>query len=92
MTMTLTGLWILYRLIRPLDWFKAGLIAALLFILIVVLIPAPWSDFYALRLPPLRTTLVIIGVLMSAIVILQSLLALNDRRRRSSASLNGQKG
>ncbi len=80
MTLTLTGLWILYRLIRPLDRLKAGLIASLLLVLVLTLIPAPWSEFYALRLPTLRTTAILVAIVGAMIGALQTLLTLNDRR------------
>ncbi len=81
MAMTLTGLWILYRLIRPLDRLKTGLIASLLLILVLTLIPAPWSDFYAIRLPGLGTTSILVAIVAAIIATLQVLVTLNDRRR-----------
>jgi nucleotide-binding universal stress UspA family protein len=79
-TLTVTGLWVLYRLSRPLDRLKAGLIAFLTAILILSMIPSPWSDFYALRLPPQRTTAVLMAALAGTIIFLESVLALRDWR------------
>ncbi len=77
--MTLTGLWILYRLVRPMDLLRAGLLGAMLAALVVALIPAPWSDFYALELPSPRMTAILAVVWATTLVGLQATLSIGQR-------------
>lgn len=81
MTLTLIGIWILYRLIRPLDRIEAGLLAALTGATALALIPSPWSDFYELSLPNPRTVLVLLGMLAAMIAVLQFALTIRDHKR-----------
>ena len=81
MTLTLTGLWILYRLVRPIDRVDAAIILGLLFVFVLTLVPSPVSLFYALPMPPLRTSAVIVGVLAAMIVLLESGLTFASRHR-----------
>ena len=75
-TLTLSGLWILYRLVRPTDRRETLLIISLLVLFIIGLVPSPLSDFYALSLPPVRTTAVLAGVLVATIALLELVLDL----------------
>ncbi|NNF53362.1 MAG: HAD-IC family P-type ATPase [Acidimicrobiales bacterium] len=84
MTLTLTGLWVLYRLTRPMDRFEGALLATLSVVFALTLIPSPVSRFYALTLPPLRTTLVILAVLVATISALQGLLRVSEHYKRRS--------
>ena len=81
MTMTLTGLWILYRLVRPLDRLEAGLLIVLLAALALLLIPSPVAEFYALRLPPPRTTGIMLASLAATMAVLQLALELRPNHR-----------
>ncbi len=78
-TLTLTGLWIVYRLIRPVDAVSGGLLMVLAAGFGALLVPSPLSEFYALPLPPVRVLAVIVGVLMLIIAALEVLLAVMDR-------------
>lgn len=80
--LTLTGLWVLYRLIRPLDRLEAVVLAVLLSGFAVALIPSPWSEFYALELPPPQTTLALFAVLGATMVGLQVVMQFVDRGLR----------
>jgi cation-transporting ATPase E len=62
-TLTLAGLWILYRLTRPLDRLEAVLLAGLTASLAALLAPSPLSRLYLLPLPGLRPGAVIATVL-----------------------------
>ncbi len=79
-SLTLTGLWILYRLIAPLDAVERWLLGVLTTGFAAIMAPSPFSDLYGLSLPPLRTTIAIIVVLMVSIGALQGLLAVVERR------------
>lgn len=78
-TLTLTGLWVLYRLIRPVDALSGGLLVALGLGFGAILVPSPLSDFYALPLPPVRVLAVIVAVLGLIILALEGLLTVVDR-------------
>jgi len=85
--MSLTGLWILYRLVRPVNRLEAGLIIALGAILALMLVPSPLADFYALRLPPPRTTALVLALLAATIGVLQlALRLLPDHHERTEPS------
>ncbi len=78
--LTLTGFWVLYLLARPLDrttrWMFTGLVGTL----VAAVAPAsPLSEFYALRLPPWRTTAVIVGVVVAMFGLLNLLLGVAGR-------------
>ncbi|MDH4276880.1 MAG: HAD-IC family P-type ATPase [Acidimicrobiia bacterium] len=79
LTLTLTGLWILYRLVRPLNRYTAGLFVLLATGFGLAVVPSPVSDFYALPLPPLRTTAVIVGALAVTIGLVQLVLMVVNR-------------
>ncbi len=79
-TLTLTGLWILYRLVSPLDGAEARLLLLLAGGFVAILIPSPLSELYGLTLPPWRITLAIVTVLAVSIGALQGVLAFVDRR------------
>ncbi len=81
------SLWILYRLVRPLDRFEAVLIGTLLAVLVLAYVLPVTRSLYALELPSpaygLATGLVVVG----GIVLLQVVFGLGDRlvrRRRTS--------
>jgi magnesium-transporting ATPase (P-type) len=78
-TLTLTGLWIVYRLVRPVDAVSGGLLLVLAAGFGALLMPSPLSEFYALPLPPVRVLAVIVGVLMLIIAALEVLLSVMDR-------------
>ncbi|MFW2380484.1 MAG: HAD-IC family P-type ATPase, partial [Acidimicrobiales bacterium] len=69
-TLALIGMWIIYRLARPLDRREIGLLTALVLLLGITIAPGPVSEFYALSLPPGRTSAVIVAVLLAAIALL----------------------
>ena len=79
-TLTVTGLWVLYRLIRPLDRFEATILGGMSTVFAVMLIPSPLSEFYALELPDSRTLAILLGVLSATIGILQMIATRLDHR------------
>jgi cation-transporting ATPase E len=82
-TLALAGMWIIYRLARPLDRREVGLLTALMVLFGLTLIPGPVSEFYALSLPPARTSAVILGVLVVSMVSLELLARVFEGRFRS---------
>ncbi len=70
-TLAITGMWVIYRLARPLDRRETILLISLLLIFGLTLIPGPLSNFYALELPPGRTSAVIVIVLLVAMVLFE---------------------
>ena len=82
LSLTVVGLWVLYRLIRPLSRPTGALVGGLGVATLIALVPAPWSDFYALDLPPARTTAVLVAVLAVMLLLLQGLLELRERYQR----------
>jgi cation-transporting ATPase E len=81
LALTLAGLFILHRLIRPVGWREVVLLATMLGAFAVNLVPSPLADFYALELPELKTSAIVVGVLAALIVVLEAALTTLDRIR-----------
>ncbi|MCC6437292.1 MAG: HAD-IC family P-type ATPase [Acidimicrobiales bacterium] len=79
-TLITIALWILYRLVRPLDRFEAVLLAVLAALFAVVLAAAPLRRLYALQLPTLEGAAVIVGFTVASIMALQGALQVVQRR------------
>ncbi len=85
-TLTLTGLWILYRLVKPLDATEGWLLAVLTIGFVAFVSPAsPVAAWYGLSLPPVSVTAAIVAVLIISIGSLQVLIENVDRRTNSGA-------
>ena len=69
--LTLSGLFVLYRLVHPLDGLEAGLLVALVVGFGLMLTPSPLSEFYALTLPSRPTLLGAAAVLGVAAVVFE---------------------
>jgi len=72
-TLTLTALWVLYRLVRPLDRLEVALLAGLVAATAAMLVPSPVSELYALSAPPGRLLLMALVVVVGAVVGAQAL-------------------
>ncbi|NNC80686.1 MAG: HAD-IC family P-type ATPase [Acidimicrobiales bacterium] len=81
LALTLAGLFVLHRLIRPVGWREVLLLTSMLGAFIVNLIPSPLADFYALNMPELQTSAIVVAVLAVLIVVLEIVLTGLDRRR-----------
>lgn len=81
LALTLAGLFVLHRLIRPVRWREALLLFTMLGAFIVNLIPSPLADFYALDMPELRTSAIVVGVLAALIFVMEVVLSGVDRAR-----------
>ncbi|MBT8240083.1 MAG: cation-translocating P-type ATPase, partial [Acidimicrobiia bacterium] len=82
-TLALIGMWIIYRLARPLDRREIALLTFLMTFFGLTLIPGPVSEFYALSLPPARTSAVIVAVLLVSIAMFDLLARVFEGRFRS---------
>ena len=80
LTLSLTGLFVLHRLVTPLRRRELLLLILLVAGLVATLVPSPLADFYALDLPPLRTTVVLVAVLLSVLAVLEVVLGWAHRR------------
>ena len=80
-TLTLMGLFILHRLIAPATRREVALIVALSLGLAATVAPTPLADFYALDMPPLRTSAVMVGVLAVVVTVLELALSWTQRRQ-----------
>jgi len=84
MTMMLVGLWILYRLVRPVSGFEAWLLGGLAGAVGIMLIPSPLATFYALELPSASVTAALLGLLGAMLIVLELLLRLVERHNDGS--------
>lgn len=74
------GLWVLYILARPLNWWRALLLGAMVLSFVVAL-AVPWlQDFYALDLPPAHV--VVEGLAIAAVAAAALEIALRFTRAR----------
>ncbi|MEZ5265585.1 MAG: HAD-IC family P-type ATPase [Acidimicrobiales bacterium] len=81
-TLIVMALWLLYRLVRPLDRLEAVLLAVLAGSALLVLFVEPLRELYALE-PPSPAAIMLIGVLAGAsTMVLQVLLAVSSRLLR----------
>ncbi|MDH3299415.1 MAG: HAD-IC family P-type ATPase [Acidimicrobiia bacterium] len=79
-TLTLTGLWILYRLVKPLDATEGWLLAVLVIGFVAFVSPSsPAARWYGLSLPPVTVTAAMVAVLIISIGALQVLIEFVDR-------------
>jgi cation-transporting ATPase E len=83
LALTLSGLFVLHRLIRPVGWKEALLLFTMLGAFIVNLIPSPLADFYALEMPEPRISAIVVGVLAVLILVTELVLSGADRIRNS---------
>ncbi|MCL4116624.1 UNVERIFIED_CONTAM: hypothetical protein GTU68_028865 [Idotea baltica] len=89
LTLSLVGLFILHRLITPIQGKETWLLAGLVGLLGIAMIPSPWADFYALDLPPLRTSTIIVGVVAIVVIVLELALEWGRRRQVERAARAG---
>jgi len=87
LTLSLAGLFILHRLITPIRRNEGFLIVGLVAALGIAMVPSPWAEFYALDLPPMRVSLVIVGVVAAVVIMLEFVLRLVKRRQQRATSL-----
>ena len=81
LTLSLAGLFILHRLITPIRRNEGFLIVGLIAALGIAMVPSPWADFYALDLPPMRVSLIIVGVVAAVVTVLEIVIELVKRRQ-----------
>ncbi|MGI9614705.1 MAG: HAD-IC family P-type ATPase, partial [Acidimicrobiales bacterium] len=81
-TLTITGLWILYRLIRPLDRLEAGLLVGLVFAFAATLAVPMTAELYALDLPPVPLAAVAVLGVIATLAVLELALAFTGRWHR----------
>jgi len=84
-TLTLLGLFVVHRLITPVNLIEGLMLAGLCMSLVLVLIPSPLSRFYALDLPPTRITAIIIAVVVGIVLTLELVLGWVGRRNARAA-------
>ena len=82
-TLTITGLWILYRLIRPLDRLEAGLLGGLILVLAATLLLPMTAELYALDLPPASVLAVAVLGVMATLAVLELAVAIAGRWHRT---------
>ncbi|MEL6893179.1 MAG: HAD-IC family P-type ATPase, partial [Actinomycetota bacterium] len=68
------ALWILYRLMRPLDRYEGLLLGALIAAFLAIIGAGPTREFYALDWPPWFGVGLVAGVVFGSIVLLETLL------------------
>jgi hypothetical protein len=78
-TLTLTGLWILYRLVRPLDRLETGLLTFLLLLFAGILAIPFTAELYALDLPPAPVAVVTVVGVVATLAVLELALTIADR-------------
>ena len=83
-TLTITGLWILYRLIRPLDRLEAGLLGGLILLFVATLAVPITAELYALDLPPAPVAAVAGVGVIATLAVLEVALTFADRRHRAA--------
>jgi cation-transporting ATPase E len=92
MTIVLTALWVLVRLVWPVDRFEAVLLAAMLAGYVVVL-AIPWlSDLFELHLPTGEAIVVVAGSVLLGAVLLQVGLTWSQRWQRQREHLDTARG
>ncbi|MGI9606149.1 MAG: HAD-IC family P-type ATPase [Acidimicrobiales bacterium] len=79
--LTIAGLWVLYRLIRPASGLELALLGAMVMGLVIAVMPSPLSDFYELSLPGPRLTTLIVVILTATIAGLDLTLDVVERVR-----------
>ncbi len=85
-TLTLTGLWILHRLARPIDRSTTLLFVVLLVGLAGMLVPSPLSTFYALPLPAWPVTAAVIAALVVMVGVIELVSVVSTGARNGSVS------
>jgi hypothetical protein len=74
-----TALWILYRIMRPLDRYDACLLVGLVVMLSVIAVSGPGRKFYALNWPSADDLLVLCSIAPISILVFEAVLAVLRR-------------
>jgi cation-transporting ATPase E len=74
-----TALWILYRIMRPLDRYDLCLLAGLVVMLSAIALSGPGRRFYELHWPSVRDLLVLCSITVVSIVVFEAVLAILRR-------------